>query len=296
VGARLPPERGRITAVTVISLGFHGRPRPDGPVSPGQYQDDDFPVPVPGTAILGPLIWRECRVVAVRPETDSARTLGLDVPDWPGHLPGQRLNLRLTAGDGYRAVRSYWIASAAGDSRVELTVQRTPGDEVSPYLVDIVEPGDRFEVRRPVGGHVVWDPDDPAPVALAAGGSGIVQLMAMIRTRARLARRLPFRLLYATRGPADVIYARESNSIPLPARVSTSPMPPAGASRPGGCANRDASIRRWWQPSCGLANSSPSATSAVPAGSSSASPTSSSRMDILLPGSRLMSVNLGKRE
>jgi ferredoxin-NADP reductase len=46
-------------------------------------------------------------------------------------------------------------------------------------------------------------------VALAAGGSGIVPLMAMIRTRARLARRVPFRLLYATRGPADVIYARE---------------------------------------------------------------------------------------
>jgi ferredoxin-NADP reductase len=148
-------------------------------------------------------------VVAARPETDSARTLGLDVPGWPGHLPGQRLDLRLTAGNGDRAVRSYSIASVAGDSQVELTVQRTPGDEVSPYLVDIVEPGDRFEVRGPLGRHFVWDPDDPAPVALAAGGSGIVPLMAMIRTRARLARRVPFRLLYATRGPADAIYARE---------------------------------------------------------------------------------------
>jgi ferredoxin-NADP reductase len=153
--------------------------------------------------------WRECRVMAVRPETDSARTLGLDVPDWPGHRPGQRLELRLPAGNGDRAVRRYPIASAAGDSPVELTVQRTLGDEVSPYLVDIVKPGDRFEVRGPQGRHFVWDPDDPAPVALAAGGSGIVPLMAMIRTRARLARRVPFRLLYATRGPADVIFARE---------------------------------------------------------------------------------------
>jgi ferredoxin-NADP reductase len=148
-------------------------------------------------------------VVAARPETDSARTLGLDVPDWPGHLPGQRLDLRVTAGNGSQAFGSYPIASAAGDTRLELTVQHTPGDEVSRYLVDIAEPGDRFEVRGPVGRHFIWDPDDPAPVALAAGGSGIVPLMAMIRTRARLARRVPFRLLYATRGPADVIYAGE---------------------------------------------------------------------------------------
>ena len=154
-------------------------------------------------------MWRKCQVVAARPETDSARTLGLDVPDWPGHLPGQRLDLRVTAGNGSQAFGSYSIASAAGDPRLELTVQHTPGDEVSRYLVDIAEPGDRFEVRGPVGRHFVWDPDDAAPVALAAGGSGIVPLMAMIRTRARLARRVPFRLLYATRGPADVIFAGE---------------------------------------------------------------------------------------
>jgi len=162
-----------------------------------------------GTAVPRRLIWRECRLVAARPETDSARSLVLDVPDWPGHMAGQRLDLRLTAGDGDHAVRNYPIASAAGDSRLELTVQRTPEDEASPYLVDIVEPGARFEVRGPLGRDFVWDPDDPAPVALVAGGSGVVPLMAMIRTRARLARRVPFRLLYATRGPADVIYARE---------------------------------------------------------------------------------------
>jgi ferredoxin-NADP reductase len=148
-------------------------------------------------------------VVAVRPETDSARTLGLDVPGWPGHRPGQRVDLRLAAENGHGAVGTYSIASVAGDSPVELTVQRTQQDELSTHLVDIVKPGDRFEVRGPLGWQFVWDPDDPGPVALAAGGSGIVPLMAMIRTRARLARRVPFRLLYATRGPADVIFARE---------------------------------------------------------------------------------------
>lgn len=161
------------------------------------------------TAVLGRLTWRESRVIATRLETDSVRTLVLDVAGWPGHLPGQRLDLRLTAEDGYRAVRSYSIASPPGTSHVELTVQRTPGGEVSPYLVDVVAPGDEFEVRGPVGGHFVWDPDTSAPVALAAGGSGIVPLMAMVRTRARLGSRVPFRLLYSTRGPADLIYAGE---------------------------------------------------------------------------------------
>ena len=80
--------------------------------------------------------------MAARPETDSARTLVLDVAGWPGHMAGQRLDLRLTAEDGYRAIRNYSIASAPGDSHVELTVQRTAGGEVSPYLVDVVVPGD----------------------------------------------------------------------------------------------------------------------------------------------------------
>ncbi|MDQ1493375.1 MAG: hypothetical protein QOJ23_5889 [Actinomycetota bacterium] len=170
---------------------------------------ESWAMPPHETTISETLMWRECRVVAACPETDAARTVGLDVPDWPGHLPGQRLDLRLTAPNGSQAFGSYSIASAAGDTRLELTVPRTPGDEVSRFLVDTAEPGDRFEVRGPVGRHFVWDPDDAAPVALAAGGSGIVPLMAMIRTRARLARRVPFRLLYATRGPADVIFAGE---------------------------------------------------------------------------------------
>jgi ferredoxin-NADP reductase len=175
----------------------------------GAPEVESWAMPPHETTISETLMWRECRVVAACPETDAARTLGLDVPDWPGHLPGQRVDLRLTAPNGSQAFGSYSIASAAGDTRLELTVQRRPGDEVSRYLVDIAEPGDRFEVRGPVGRHFVWDPDDAAPVALAAGGSGIVPLMAMIRTRARLARRVPFRLLYATRGPADVIFAGE---------------------------------------------------------------------------------------
>jgi len=160
-------------------------------------------------AVLGRLSWRVADVVDVVEETSTARSLILDVPDWPGHRPGQHVDLRLTAEDGYSAQRSYSISSAPDGGRVELTVQRVEDGEVSPYLVDVVEPGDRFEVRGPVGGYFVWDPDDPAPVLLVAGGSGVVPLMAMIRTRAARGSPAPFRLIYSSRTPGTAVYRQE---------------------------------------------------------------------------------------
>jgi ferredoxin-NADP reductase len=139
-------------------------------------------------------------------ETPTARTLTFDVPDWPGHLPGQHVDVRLTASDGYTAQRSYSIASATG---LEITVQRLSDGEVSPFLTDIYDIGQPVELRGPIGGWFVWRHTDPAPVQLIAGGSGIVPLMAMIRSRASHGVRTPFRLLYSVRTPQDVIYADE---------------------------------------------------------------------------------------
>jgi ferredoxin-NADP reductase len=148
-------------------------------------------------------------VVEVRPETATARTLVLDVPAWPGHRPGQHVDVRLTAADGYSTQRSYSIASAPDATRVELTVQRFDDGEVSPYLTEVLAVGQPLELRGPVGGWFVWHPEDPAPVLLVAGGSGIVPLMAMIRTRAAVGSRVPFRLVYSVRSPQDVCYAEE---------------------------------------------------------------------------------------
>jgi ferredoxin-NADP reductase len=117
--------------------------------------------------------------------------------------------VKLTAPDGYTASRSYSIASAADGDRVALTVQRIPDGEVSPYLTDVAAVGDPVELRGPVGGWFVWRDSDPAPVLLVAGGSGIVPLMAMVRTRAAVGSRVPFRLVYSMRTPDDVIYADE---------------------------------------------------------------------------------------
>jgi len=160
-------------------------------------------------AVLGRLIWLAGKVTGLRDETATARTIMLDVPGWRGHAPGQHVDVRLTAEDGYSTQRSYSIASAQDGSRVELTVQRLPDGEVSPYLAQTLEIGYPLELRGPIGGWFVWDPDATDPVLLVAGGSGIVPLMCMIRARAAAASTVPFRLVYSVRTPADVIYADE---------------------------------------------------------------------------------------
>jgi ferredoxin-NADP reductase len=148
-------------------------------------------------------------LVERRDETPAARTLILDIPGWPGHLPGQHVDVRLTAEDGYSTQRSYSLASAPGTDRVELTVQRVDDGEVSPYLIDELAVGEQVELRGPVGGWFVWRPEDIAPVLLLAGGSGVVPLMAMIRTRRAVGSSAVFRLIYSVRTPEDRMYLPE---------------------------------------------------------------------------------------
>ena len=159
-------------------------------------------------------MWRAGTVVALRDETLTARTITLEVPDWPGHLAGQHVDVRLTAPDGYSAVRSYSIASAPNSERhVEITVERMPEGEVSPYLTQEVVAGDRLELRGPIGGWFVWRSEQTEPIQLIAGGSGIVPLMAMIRSRAVTRSAAPFRLLYSVREPGAVFYRDELHSL-----------------------------------------------------------------------------------
>lgn len=155
------------------------------------------------------LVWRTSTLVEERRESPTARTLVFEVPGWPGHLAGQHVDVRLTAEDGYSTQRSYSIASAADCELIELTVQRVSDGEVSPYLVDQFAPGDQVEFRGPVGGWFVWRPEQSEPVMLIAGGSGLVPLMSMIRTRRTLADRARFRLLYSVRTPEDQLYRSE---------------------------------------------------------------------------------------
>ena len=147
---------------------------------------------------------------AYRDETANVRTITFAVPGWSGHLAGQHVDIRLTAEDGYEAQRSYSIASPAGPAdRIELTVERLADGEVSSFLTEALAVGDSIELRGPIGGYFTWTPVDTAPLMLIAGGSGVVPLMCMLRTRVQMGIHVPARLLFSSRTAADIIYRQE---------------------------------------------------------------------------------------
>src|SRR4051812_3347824 len=166
-----------------------------------------------GTALLGRLTWQLAELVEAGVETARVRTIVFDVPGWPGHRAGQHVDVRLTAEDGYQAERSYSIASAPDGTRIALTVERLDDGEVSPYLAGELRPGDRIELRGPIGGYFAWDGDVADPLLLVGGGSGIVPLMAILRRRVGVGSAAPVRLVASWRTPADAIFGEELRAL-----------------------------------------------------------------------------------
>ncbi len=160
------------------------------------------------------LQWQAGTVTAIRPETLKTKSFTLALPKWMAHRPGQHYDVRLTAPDGYQTQRSYSIASAPERmGELELTVERIEDGEVSPYLHDVLVPGDQLEVRGPIGGYFVWEVSLGGPLLLIAGGSGVVPLMAMLRHRAAQHATMPTRMLYSSRTADDVIYRDELDAL-----------------------------------------------------------------------------------
>jgi ferredoxin-NADP reductase len=158
--------------------------------------------------------WQLATVTSTRDETPTVRSFTLGLPAWSGHRPGQHIDLRLTAEDGYSVERSYSIASEPERSdEVDITVERIPGGEVSPFLHEVVVPGDRLELRGPIGGYFVWEAALGGPLLLIAGGSGVVPLMAMARHRARSGMSIPTRLLFSSRAFDEIIYREELDEL-----------------------------------------------------------------------------------
>ena len=184
-----------------------------------------------GPAAPRPGPWASATVVALRPETASARTIRLRLDGPVDFRAGQHFVVRLTAPDGYRASRSYSVASAPdGGPEIELTVERLPDGEVSTYLHDDLEAGDRLEVRGPIGGWFVWDGRSPA--LLVGGGSGVVPLMSMLRLARATGRAERLRAVVSVRGPEELFYRDE---LPGPGvEVLYTRRPPAGHPRPAG--------------------------------------------------------------
>ena len=168
-----------------------------------------------GTTAASPVgTWQPVTVEAVSSETYRARTLRVAVPEWRPFRPGQHVDVRLTAPDGYQAQRSYSIASAPETvGVVDLTVELVDDGEVSPWFFEVAEPGDSFELRGPIGGPFTWTVDEGGPVLLVAGGSGVAPLMSMLRHRRAHADTVPALLLYSSRSLEDVIYRDELDGL-----------------------------------------------------------------------------------
>jgi ferredoxin-NADP reductase len=204
------------------------------------------------------VIWKTASIVALKQETATGRTLVLRVPGWRGHLAGQHVDVRLTASDGYTAVRSYSIASARHEPResaedIELTIEQIDDGEVSPYLGVQSAVGDLLEVRGPIGRWFVWRPEQREPIQLVAGGSGIAPLMAMVRASQPLVADgtiPPMRLLYSVRTAQSAIFADElrrldeANLVEL-SMVYTRTAPPGWAHRVGRLADTELIANAW---------------------------------------------------
>ena len=168
--------------------------------------------------------WQIGTVTAVKQETPRVKSFVFDLPMWMPHLPGQHYDVRLTAPDGYRAQRSYSVASSPLDQgSIELTVDRLDEGEVSTYFHDVLEEGDEVELRGPFASYFVWRGE--SPLVLAGGGSGVVPLMSILRHRRRSAPEVPVELLYSVRTGEDVIYAGELGE---EATLTYTRDPPAG--------------------------------------------------------------------
>ncbi|MFE6283138.1 ferredoxin reductase [Streptomyces sp. NPDC057877] len=180
--------------------------------------------------------WLPARLVERADQTATGRTLRFEVDQWPGHLPGQHVDVRLTAPDGYHAARSYSLAAPSDGDVIELGVQVVPGGEVSPYLADALPVGARVEVKGPLGGWFVWRPEDGRPALLIGGGCGVVPLMAMVRARRRADSDVSCALLYSARSEEEVWYREElrSGRDDVPVRVVHTRRAPDGETRPAG--------------------------------------------------------------
>ena len=180
--------------------------------------------------------WQSARVTGIRRETPTAKTFTLTLPQPRSFWAGQHFIVRLTAPDGYRAQRSYSIASAPSNSaEVDLTVELLPGGEVSRFLHEAVEVGDTLDVRGPIGGHFAWNLQ---PALGVAGGSGIVPLMSMLRHARKLGQPDLFRLLVSVRSPEDLYYSAEIQG-PDASIVFTRAVPDGHVRPPGRLTARD---------------------------------------------------------
>jgi ferredoxin-NADP reductase len=154
--------------------------------------------------------WQSCAIVEIAARTPTIKSYFFRLAESFDYKAGQHVDVRLTAPDGYTAMRSYSIASAPdGSDVIELAIERLADGEVSPFFHDVAQVGDSVELRGPLGGHFLWPGPTERPVLLIGAGSGVVPLVAMIRHRKARDEHVPVALLLSSRTWNDVLFRDE---------------------------------------------------------------------------------------
>jgi len=154
--------------------------------------------------------WQEAQITRIVPRTPHLKSFFFLPPAPFRHIAGQHVDVRLTAPDGYSALRSYSIASAPNSgAEIELAIDRLDDGEVSPFFHEVAEVGDDIELRGPLGGHFIWRPANGGPLLLIGGGSGVVPLLAMIRQGFAERIEVPIVLLLSARSPEETPFLQE---------------------------------------------------------------------------------------
>lgn len=155
-------------------------------------------------------VWQEATIERIVVETPTVKSFVLRPRVWRPLLPGQHVDVQLSAPDGYQARRSYSVTSPPETADTfELAVEFLDDGEVSAYFHRVAQVGDSIEIRGAFAEHFVWRSELPGDVLLIGGGSGIAPLVSMVRHRAHVASASTMVLLYSARTWNDVIYRDE---------------------------------------------------------------------------------------
>ena len=163
-------------------------------------------------AIFEPFPYYPATVTAIRNENPRTKTFTLDVAV-PWHFrAGHHCVIRLTDDKGYIAARDYSISSAPSTARVEITVLKAIGGEVSTWLHEQVSVGDIVQISKPLGSDFTWSPDDTAPLFLIGGGIGIAPLMSILREHRLQKTQTPIQIAYSYRTDEDMAFREDMNA------------------------------------------------------------------------------------
>ncbi|HEY6632156.1 MAG TPA: ferredoxin reductase [Rhizobiaceae bacterium] len=183
--------------------------------------------------------WQNATVTEIVRRSPTVLSFFFRLPEFIPFIAGQHVSVRLTAPDGYRAQRSYSIASAPETTdHIELAIERLENGEVSPFFHDVVEVGDEIELSEPIGGHFIWRAEDGGPMLLVGGGSGVVPFLSMARQRALVGSPAPMLLLFSARTRHDLLFMEDleklrsrDDGFGMSVTLTREAMPPAGVSK-----------------------------------------------------------------